>query len=95
LARFKTELDETEPTDSTQYGSNAAGKKVSVVKAVQSAKEKKKFSGYDCSRSMEDISQDFDNEDLQSCSVIVGLCPDMCPGISITNLLNLLFCGSL
>jgi len=42
LAHFKIELDETEPGDSTQYGPNATGKKVSVVKAVQSAKEKKK-----------------------------------------------------
>lgn len=79
LARFKTELDETEPSDFIQYGPNAARKKVSLVKTVQSAKEKKTFLGDDGSRSMEDVSQDFDNEDLQSCSVIVGLCPDMCP----------------
>ncbi|KAJ8440843.1 hypothetical protein Cgig2_000731 [Carnegiea gigantea] len=85
LARFKTELDETEPSDFIQYGPNAARKKVSLVKTVQSAKEKKTFLGDDGSRSMEDVSQDFDNEDLQSCSVIVGLCPDMCPGVIETG----------
>lgn len=78
LARFKVDMDEVKPSDSMQYGPNVAKKRISSIRSDQSAVEKQK-SSWNPSGSMEEMSQDIDNEDLQSCGVIVGLCPDMCP----------------
>ncbi|XP_074316030.1 SAC3 family protein B isoform X2 [Silene latifolia] len=66
LARFRTELDEVEPSVSVQRGSNAPQNKTSL-KSMETK------------NSMEDLSMEYDGEDSQSSNIIVGMCPDMCP----------------
>lgn len=79
LARFKAELElaEGKRGESIQFGQNVSKGRSSSIKNDHSTVEKQKFLGDFPSGSME--NQDFDNEELQSSSAIVGLCTDMCP----------------
>ncbi|KAK9684999.1 hypothetical protein RND81_10G248500 [Saponaria officinalis] len=66
LARFKTELDE--PSVLVPSGPNLTqNNKNSSMKSMESK------------NSTGDLPQEYDNEDLQSSNIIVGVCPDMCP----------------
>lgn len=83
MARFKTELDlvESERGDSIPQGQNVTKRGISSINTNRSAVEKQKSFGDIPPGSME--NQDVENEDLLSSSAIVGLCTDMCPGISL------------
>ncbi|GLT37106.1 hypothetical protein SLA2020_114420 [Shorea laevis] len=78
LARFKPELSEAVEMRRT----NKLDEKISANRHQQSMEERRKFVGDNSTESAGDFiegnaSSDF--EGLETSSVIVGLCPDMCP----------------
>lgn len=79
LARFKVELSED-----VQISPDVANQRVSTNRREQSAVERQKVVGAPSLESAKDYPNDnslFDYEGLETSSIIIGLCPDMCPGM--------------
>uniref|UniRef100_A0A2P2KUG9 80 kD MCM3-associated protein n=1 Tax=Rhizophora mucronata TaxID=61149 RepID=A0A2P2KUG9_RHIMU len=79
LARFKKEL-----TESFETIPDTVDKKFSVSRSEESMVETQKSAGDNNNGSREDFSSHLNSSDLESLemsSIIVGSCPDMCPGM--------------
>lgn len=83
LARFKVELSEHVQKDSV-----GATPRILPNKHEDSFVERQKFAG---AQSMES-ARNYSNEDglsdhgsLEKSTIIIGLCPDMCPGMSLKS----------
>lgn len=78
LARFKVELSKSE-----QHNSDIADQKASSNRNEQSVLEQKYVGGHSTQSSgnFTNAHASSDYEDLETSNIIVGLCPDMCPGI--------------
>lgn len=92
LARFKTELKEN-----VQSSPAFADQKVSAHRNVQSMVERDKDVGNQSPEFRGDFTNanalsDYDGSEQSS--VIIGLCPDMCPGISLDFLIYEQSCDS-
>ena len=80
LARFKVELSKSE-----QNGSDVTDQKASANRHAQSILEQKHVGGHSV-----ELTHNFTNgpnfsdyEGTETSSIIIGLCPDMCPGIYV------------
>lgn len=78
LARFKVDLSKSEQNDSN----------IAVTKALASRNEKsllgQKYDGGQSMQSTVNVANAHafsDSEGLNTSNIIIGLCPDMCPGI--------------
>lgn len=81
LARFNVELSEN-----VQISPEITDKKVSNSGRGQSVVERQKFVGGHSIESAKDYPNEntlSDNEGLEASSVIIGSCPDMCPGMCL------------
>lgn len=82
LARFKVELSQN-----VQGSPDFADQLDSVNRNEESIAERKKYAGNQSAEPTVDLSHtqvlsDFDGPEPST--IIIGLCPDMCPGISQT-----------
>lgn len=82
LARFKVELGQP-----VQSSTDITNRKISANERDLSVAEKPKLAG----KHSVDVAESFlsgnamaDHEALEPSSVIIGLCPDMCPGMSLS-----------
>ena len=85
LARFKVELEQP-----VQSSFDIANQKISANRRDLSMVEKQQLAGehsVDVARSFPDGNALADHEGLEPPSIIIGLCPDMCPGISLSLLI--------
>ena len=84
LARFKVELSKSE-----QNSSDVTDQKASANRHTQSILEQKHVGGHsvELTRNFTNGHNFSDYEGTETSSIIIGLCPDMCPGIY--HILNL------